>query len=135
MAHNVWDGTKNTAASLAEGTKQAASNVAEGTKNAASTVAEGTRNVATSAYDGTKHAVDNVAEGTKNIAAAGVEKTGQAWEGINCRRHRRIFNFVQYFHYLQQISANHSSNMLSFIVNFSNPSVHSFAFNLKISVQ
>lgn len=80
VAHNVLDGTKNTAVYLADGTRSAVSNVAEETKNVASNV-----------HDGTKTAATNVAQGAKNVVDAGAEKTGQAWEGTH-RYYNDIFN-------------------------------------------
>lgn len=59
VAHNVWDGTKNTASSISDGTKNVASNICEGTK----------------------HAASDVADGTKKFVHSGAEKSEQAWKG------------------------------------------------------
>lgn len=71
-------GTKNVASKTTD-------TVVDGTKSAVNTTVETTGKVVNTAWDGTKSAASTVAEGTKNLAAAGVEKSGQAWEGIGYR--------------------------------------------------
>lgn len=71
VAQSTYDQTGKAISAAADKTSEVAQNVADGTKNVASNV-----------YDGTKHAAETVYDGTKNLAAAGVEKTGQALEGI-----------------------------------------------------
>lgn len=70
MAHDAYDKSGKALHSVADKSSGVIHNVWDGTKNTASSIAEGTANAAS-----------NVAEGTKNLASAGVEKTGQAWEG------------------------------------------------------
>lgn len=71
-------GTKNVASKTTE-------TVVDGTKSAVNTTVDTTSKVVNTAWDGTKSTATSVAAGTKNLAAAGVEKTGQAWEGIGYR--------------------------------------------------
>lgn len=70
------------ASNIGEKVQQTGESIADGGKTAVNTTVETGGKIAHSAWDGTKHTASTIAEGTKNLAAAGVEKTEQAWQGI-----------------------------------------------------
>lgn len=69
--------------SVGDGAYKTTEAVVDGSKYVVNTTISTTGNVAHGVYDQSGKAIHAVGDTTKNIAAAGVEKTGQAWEGSN----------------------------------------------------
>lgn len=94
MATSVGDTACKTTGAIVDGGKYAVNTTVETTGNVAHsvydqtgkamhTVGDKTSEFAHNVADGTKQAVSSVADTTKNVAGAGLEKTEQAWEGMN----------------------------------------------------